>query len=160
MKREPISPYSDIKKDSEGRDYYGGLSREGIALLRLVLSNKGTAFTESERVALGLDGLLPRQVHTLEPLADRDYRGALRERAPIPKYQYLSALQERAETLFYALLERHLEETMPIIYTPMVGQAAQKFSYLYQNPRGLSFSPLNIERAAKESTISHGTTCG
>ncbi|MCK7579615.1 MAG: hypothetical protein MZV65_30525 [Chromatiales bacterium] len=79
----------------------------------------------------------------------RVYRGFLREPDPIAKYQYLRALQERAETLFYALLERHLEEMMPIIYTPTVGQAVQQFSHLYQNPRGLSFSPLNIDRAAR-----------
>ena len=148
MKREPISPYFDIKQDAEGRDYME-VYLEGIALLRLVLSNKGTAFTEDERVALGLDGLLPPQVNTLEQQVERVYRGFLREPDPIAKYQYLRSLQERAETLFYALLERHLEEMMPIIYTPTVGQAVQQFSHLYQNPRGLSFSPLNIDRAAK-----------
>jgi len=146
MKREPISPYFDIKQDAEGRDYME-VYLEGIALLRLVLSNKGTAFTEDERVALGLDGLLPPQVNTLEQQVERVYRGFLREPDPIAKYQYLRALQERAETLFYALLEQHLEEMMPIIYTPTVGQAVQQFSHLYQNPRGLSFSPLNIDRA-------------
>ena len=147
MKRDPISPYFDIKTDAEGQEYME-VYLEGIALLRLVLSNKGTAFTEDERVALGLDGLLPPQVNTLEQQVERVYRGFLREPDPIAKYQYLRALQERAETLFYALLERHLEEMMPIIYTPTVGQAVQQFSHLYQNPRGLSFSPLNIDRAA------------
>ncbi|MCC6136392.1 MAG: NAD-dependent malic enzyme [Candidatus Contendobacter sp.] len=148
MKREPISPYFDIKTDADGHQYME-VYLEGIALLRLVLSNKGTAFTEDERVALGLDGLLPPQVNTLEQQVERVYRGFLREPDPIGKYQYLRALQERAETLFYALLERHLEEMMPIIYTPTVGQAVQQFSHLYQNPRGLSFSPLNIDRATK-----------
>lgn len=148
MKREPISPYFDIRYDTEDHEYME-VYLEGIALLRLVLSNKGTAFTEDERVALGLDGLLPPQVNTLEQQVERVYRGFLREPDPIAKYQYLRALQERAETLFYALLERHLEEMMPIIYTPTVGQAVQHFSHLYQNPRGLSFSPLNIDRAAR-----------
>ena len=97
MKRDPISPYFDIKKDAEGRDYME-VYLEGIALLRLVLSNKGTAFTEDERVALGLDGLLPPQVNTLEQQVERVYRGFLREPDPIAKYQYLRALQERAET--------------------------------------------------------------
>ncbi|HUM91269.1 MAG TPA: NAD-dependent malic enzyme, partial [Candidatus Competibacter sp.] len=147
MKQDPISPYFDIKTDAEGQEYME-VYLEGIALLRLVLSNKGTAFTEDERVALGLDGLLPPQVNTLDQQVERVYRGFLREPDPIAKYQYLRALQERAETLFYALLERHLEEMMPIIYTPTVGQAVQQFSHLYQNPRGLSFSPLNIDRAA------------
>ena len=65
----------------------------------------------------------------------------------IDKYQYLRAVQERQEILFYALLEKHLDEMLPIVYTPTVGAAVQQFSALYQNPRGLSYSPLNIDRA-------------
>ncbi len=122
MKRDPISPYFDIKTDAEGQEYME-VYLEGIALLRLVLSNKGTAFTEDERVALGLDGLLPPQVNTLEQQVERVYRGFLREPDPIAKYQYLRALQERAETLFYALLERHLETcpTCPPLVASLVG---------------------------------------
>ncbi len=141
-----ISPYFDIKKDSQGQEYME-VYLEGIALLRLVLSNKGTSFTIDERVELGLDGLLPPQVNTLEQQVDRVYRGYLRVADPLSKYQYLRAVQERSEILFYALLERHLEEMLPIVYTPTVGQAVQEYSYIYQNPRGLSFSPLNIDRA-------------
>ncbi|MEA3411408.1 MAG: NAD-dependent malic enzyme [Pseudomonadota bacterium] len=143
-----ISPYFDLKTDSRGNRYME-VYLEGIALLRLVLSNKGTAFTEDERLALGLDGLLPPQVNTLEQQVERVYRGFLRQSDPLAKYQYLRALQERTEILFYALLERHLEEMLPIVYTPTVGQAVQEFSYLYQNPRGLSLSPINIDRAAE-----------
>jgi hypothetical protein len=91
MKQDPISPYFDIKTDAEGQEYME-VYLEGIALLRLVLSNKGTAFTEDERVALGLDGLLPPQVNTLEQQVERVYRGFLREPDPIAKYQYLRAL--------------------------------------------------------------------
>jgi malate dehydrogenase (oxaloacetate-decarboxylating) len=141
-----ISPYFDIRKDSKGNEYME-VYLEGIALLRLVLSNKGTSFTMDERVELGLDGLLPPQVNTLEQQVDRVYRGYLRVADPLGKYQYLRAVQERSEILFYALLERHLEEMLPIVYTPTVGQAVQEYSYIYQNPRGLSFSPLNIDRA-------------
>ena len=141
-----ISPYFDIKQDAHGNEYME-VYLEGIALLRLVLSNKGTAFTEEERVALGLDGLLPPQVNTLEQQVNRVYRGFMREPTSIAKYQYLRSLQERQETLFYALLERHLEEMMPIVYTPTVGQAVMQYSHIYQNPRGLSFSPINIDRA-------------
>jgi malate dehydrogenase (oxaloacetate-decarboxylating) len=141
-----ISPYFDIKKDSKGNEYME-VYLEGIALLRLVLSNKGTSFTMDERVELGLDGLLPPQVNTLEQQVDRVYRGYLRVADPLGKYQYLRAVQERSEILFYALLQRHLEEMLPIVYTPTVGQAVQEYSYIYQNPRGLSFSPLNIDRA-------------
>ncbi len=141
-----ISPYFDIKKDSKGNEYME-VYLEGIALLRLVLSNKGTSFTQDERVELGLDGLLPPQVNTLEQQVDRVYRGYLRVSDPLGKYQYLRAVQERSEILFYALLAAHLEEMLPIVYTPTVGQAVQEYSYIYQNPRGLSFSPLNIDRA-------------
>jgi malate dehydrogenase (oxaloacetate-decarboxylating) len=122
---------------------------DGIALLRLVMTNKGTAFTHDERIALGLDGLLPPQVNTLEQQVDRVYHGFQREPNPLAKYQFVRALQERSEILFYALLERHLEEMLPIIYTPTVGQAVQEFSARFQSPRGLSFSPINIDRAGR-----------
>jgi malate dehydrogenase (oxaloacetate-decarboxylating) len=120
---------------------------DGITLLRLVLTNKGTAFSYEERVALRLGGLLPPQFNTLEQQIERVYTGFVQAPTDIDKYQYLRAVQERQEILFYALLERHLEEMLPIVYTPTVGAAVQQFSALYQNPRGLSFSPLNIDRA-------------
>jgi len=111
------------------------------------MTNKGTAFTQDERIALGLDGLLPPQVNTLEQQVARVYNGFQREPNPLAKYQFLRALQERSEILYYALLERHLEEMLPIIYTPTVGQAVQEFSARFQSPRGLSFSTINIDRA-------------
>ncbi len=141
-----ISQYFDIKRDPQGREYME-VYLDGIALLRLVMTNKGTAFTHDERIALGLDGLLPPQVNTLEQQVDRVYHGFQREPNPLAKYQFVRALQERSEILFYALLERHLEEMLPIIYTPTVGQAVQEFSARFQSPRGLSFSPINIDRA-------------
>ena len=143
-----ISRYFDIKRDSQGREYMETYL-DGIALVRLVMTNKGTAFTEEERIDLGLDGLLPPEVQNLEQQLDRVYHGFLREPNPLAQYQFLRALQERAEILFYALIERHLEEMLPIIYTPTVGQAVQEFSARYQSPRGLSFSPINIDRAAQ-----------
>lgn len=141
-----ISSYFDVKRDREGRPFME-VYLQGIALLRLVMTNKGTAFTPEERASLGLDGLLPPQVNTIEQQLDRVYRGFLREPSPIAKYQYLRALQERNEILYYALLSRHLGEMLPIVYTPTVGQAVQEFNYLYQSARGLSLSPLNIDRA-------------
>jgi malate dehydrogenase (oxaloacetate-decarboxylating) len=122
------------------------VSVDGIALLRLVLTNKGTAFTREERVALRLDGLLPPQINDLDTQVDRVYRGYCTEPTPLAKYQFLRGLQERQEILFYALLGRHLEDMLPIVYTPTVGEAVQKFSDLYQHPRGLSISPDNIDR--------------
>jgi malate dehydrogenase (oxaloacetate-decarboxylating) len=147
-----ISPYFDLKKDPQGREYME-VNLSGIAVLRLVLTNKGTAFSQEEREALGLEGLLPPQVTTLEQQVERVYRGFREEPSPIAKYQYLRQLQERQEILFYGLLERHLEEMLPIVYTPTVGKAVQEFSALYQNPRGISLTPDNIGRA--EEVMSH-----
>jgi malate dehydrogenase (oxaloacetate-decarboxylating) len=143
-----ISRYFDIKKDGLGREYME-VYFDGIALLRLVMTNKGTAFTPEERVSLGLDGLLPPQVATMDQQLARVYGGFRRESTPIAKYQYLRALQERNEILFYALLERYLGEMLPIVYTPTVGEAVQQFNFLYQNARGVSFSPLNIDRSRR-----------
>jgi malate dehydrogenase (oxaloacetate-decarboxylating) len=142
-----ICDYFDIKHDEHGREYLE-VYLDGIALLRLVLTNKGTAFTPDERVALGIDGLLPPQVNTIEQQLERVYSGFKREPSPLHKYQYLRALQERNEILFYALLAKHLTEMLPIVYTPTVGEAVQQFNFLYQSARGLSLSPLNIDRAA------------
>lgn len=143
-----VCDYFDIKRDANGREYME-VYLEGIALLRLVMTNKGTAFPNDERVALGLDGLLPPQVNTIEQQLERVYAGFRREPSPIAKYQYLRALQERNEILFYALLERNLTEMLPIVYTPTVGEAVQRFNYMYQSARGLSLSPLNIDRAQR-----------
>jgi malate dehydrogenase (oxaloacetate-decarboxylating) len=141
-----LSRYFDIVQDGAGNERME-VGEGGIALLRLVLTNKGTAFTREERIELGLDGLLPPQVNTLEQQVERAHRGYLAEATPIAKYQFLRSLQERQEVLFYALLERHLAEMLPIVYTPTVGDAVMQFSALYQYPRGLSFSPENIHRA-------------
>lgn len=143
-----LSRYFDLRTDERGEEYVASLV-DGIALLRFVLLNKGTAFTAEERAALNLDGLLPPAINTLEQQLDRVYRGYEREVTPLAKYQYLRALQERHEVLFYALLARHVEEMLPIVYTPTVGDAVQQFSALYQHPRGLSYSTDNIARASK-----------
>ena len=146
MPRKRVSRLFDLKEDEHGRKYME-VYLDGIALLRLVLSNKGTAFSYEERLALRLEGLLPPQYNTLEQQIDRVYEGFVQAPTDIDKYQYLRSVQERQEILFYALLEKHLDEMLPIVYTPTVGAAVQQFSALYQNPRGLSFSPLNIDRA-------------
>jgi malate dehydrogenase (oxaloacetate-decarboxylating) len=124
---------------------------DGVHLLRLALTNKGTAFPLDERLALGLDGLLPPHVGNLDEQLTRVYAAYAAEPTPLAKYSYLRSLQERNEILFYALLERHLEEMLPIVYTPTVGEAVQKFNALYQSARGLSLSSENIDRAAAAS---------
>lgn len=144
--RHAISPYFDIVTDPGGERYIESFLR-GIALLRLTATNKGTAYTDEERRALNLDGLLPPHVSTMEQQLERSYWGYGRQPTDLQKYEYLRALQDRNEFLFFALLSRHLNEMLPIVYTPTVGEAVQQFGALYQTPRGLSFSPGNIGRA-------------
>ncbi len=104
------------------------------------LRNKGTAFTREERGRLGLVGVLPEAVETMEQQLDREYR-AFRSRAtPLDKHLMLRDLQDRNEVLFYRLVGDHLAETLPIIYTPTVGDACQHFSHTYRHPRGLFLS--------------------
>jgi malate dehydrogenase (oxaloacetate-decarboxylating) len=141
-----LSRYFETFKDVDGVEKMR-VYLTGSAVLRLAATNKGTAFSEEERVMLGVDGLLPPQVSTLEDQVSRVRAAYLREPTPIAKYQHLRALQERNELLFYAVLERHLAEMLPIIYTPTVGEAVRHFSQLYQSARGLSLSTRNIDRA-------------
>jgi len=142
-----LSRYFELIRDAIGEEHLR-VHVDGVALLRLALTNKGVAFPIEERIALGLDGLLPPHVATLSEQLARVYAAFSREPTPLAKYSNLRALQERNEILFYALLQSHLEEMLPIVYTPTVGEAVQKFSALYQHARGLSLSRENIGRAA------------
>ena len=121
----------------------------GMTLLQNPVLNKGTAFSEEERDQLELRGLLPPYVNTMAEQVKRVMGNFNRKSSDLEKYVQIIALQDRNETLFYRVIMDNLEVMMPIIYTPTVGQAVQQFSHLYQNPRGLSFSPLNIDRATK-----------
>ncbi len=141
-----LSRYFELVRDDKGVDHLR-VHTNGAALLRLALTNKGTAFPLDERIALGIDGLLPPHVATLDEQCERVLASFRNEPTPLAKYVYLRALQERNEILFYALLERHLEEMLPIVYTPTVGEAIQKFHALYQAARGLSLSVEGIDRA-------------
>ena len=112
----------------------------GSQLLTNPLFNKGTAFTERERDALGLRGLLPPRVFTLEEQVERSLNAVRRKTDPLEKYIYLVNLQNRNETLFYRLVIDHIEEFVPIIYTPTVGQACLEYGAIYRRPRGLFIS--------------------
>ena len=110
--------------------------RQGVKILHDPVRNKGTAYTEAERDALKLRGLLPPRVHTM---AEQELRvlGNIREKpTDLERYLYLLALQDRNENLFYRVIMNHLDEMMPIIYTPTVGQACQEFQHIYRKPRG------------------------
>ncbi len=109
----------------------------GAALLEDPVCNRGTAFTSEERARLGLDGLLPPAVETLEQQCARAYEAYRRKADDLEKHIYLRALQDTNETLCYAVLRRHLTEMVPVVYTPVVAQACAQFSQIYRRPRGL-----------------------
>ena len=112
-------------------------SLRGAELLSQPLLNKGTAFTQQEREKLGLLGLLPPSVATPDEQLARTYDAFRATGSEIAQHIYLRALQDRNETLFYRLLMAHLAEMMPVIYTPVVADACQRFSEIYRRPRGL-----------------------
>jgi len=112
----------------------------GMDLLNCPMLNKGTAFTADERSRFGLLGLLPPQVETLAEQVVRAYDAYKRKTEDLERHIYLRALQDTNEVLFYALLLAHIEEMMPMVYTPVVAQACEQFSHIYRRPRGLFIS--------------------
>jgi malic enzyme len=113
----------------------------GARLVRHPLYTKGTAFTEEEREAFGLEGLLPHAVSTLEQQEKRVYANISRKGDELEKFIGLASLQDRNETLFYRTLVDHIEEFLPIVYTPVVGKACQEFSHIFRRARGLWITP-------------------
>jgi malate dehydrogenase (oxaloacetate-decarboxylating) len=112
----------------------------GMDLLNRQGLNKGTAFTEEERNTLGLNGLLPPHVESLNEQVVRAYDAYKRKDDDLERHIYLRALQDTNEVLFYRLLLDHIEEMTPIVYTPVVALACQQFSHIYRRPRGLFIS--------------------
>src|SRR5262245_14115812 len=113
-----------------------GLPR-GMDLVNRQGLNKGTAFTEEERSALGLHGLLPPYIEGLDEQVVRAYQAYKHKDDDLERHIYLRALQDTNEVLFYRLLLDHIEEMMPIVYTPVVALACEQFSHIYRRPRGL-----------------------
>jgi malate dehydrogenase (oxaloacetate-decarboxylating)(NADP+) len=109
----------------------------GPALLHDPLRNKGTAFTEEERDAWGLRGLLPPRVMTMDLQKRRVLENLRRKTSDLEKYIYLVALQDRNETLFHRVVADHLAEMMPLIYTPTVGEACRAYGHILRRSRGL-----------------------
>jgi malate dehydrogenase (oxaloacetate-decarboxylating) len=115
-------------------------AKTGQAKLFDALTTKGTAFTHEERRKFGLLGLLPIAEKTIEQQVAHCWNEFSTRRDDLDKHIYLRALQDRNETLFYRVLREHIPETMPIVYTPTVGEACQRFSEIYRRPRGLFVS--------------------
>jgi malic enzyme len=136
--------------DSVTGEEYVAVDSCGAPLLLDPFTNKGTAFPVHERVRLRLDGLLPPAVCTIEQQLDRVYENFLAKPADIERFIHLVSLQDRNETLFFRLLHDHIDQMMPIVYTPVVGQACQRFSHIYRRARGLYIS---YEQQDKIETI-------
>jgi malate dehydrogenase (oxaloacetate-decarboxylating) len=113
---------------------------EGTALLTNPMLNKGTAFTDEERTAFALHGLLPPHVGTLEVQSARRLQAMRKLAGDLDRYVFLRGLQDANETLFYAVLTQNLEEMLPLVYTPTVGEGCQTFSHYWHYPRGLFLS--------------------
>lgn len=113
---------------------------KGAALLHDPALNKGTAFTHQERDALGLRGLLPPRVHTRDEQMMRVMENYRRKGTDLEKYVHMIALEDRNQNLFYSVVLENLEELMPIIYTPTVGQACQEYGHIFRRPRGIFLS--------------------
>jgi malate dehydrogenase (oxaloacetate-decarboxylating)(NADP+) len=121
----------------------------GLALLRDPLLNKGTAFSEQERDKLGLRGLLPAHVLTLEEHAKRIIDNLRRLPDDLDKYVSLNALHDRNETLFFRVVCDHIDEIQPLIYTPTVGLACQRYGHIFQRPRGIFITANDRGRVAQ-----------
>ena len=122
------------------------VSLSGFDLLNSPRLNKGTAFSAHERDVFDLHGLLPPHVGTLDEQIERRTEALADESTPFTKYSFLRDLQDTNETLFYALLVRNIEEMLPLVYTPTVGEGCQRFSEIWRKPRGLFLSYPNKDR--------------
>ncbi|HXM05733.1 MAG TPA: NAD-dependent malic enzyme [Chthoniobacterales bacterium] len=120
----------------------------GMQLLHNPVLNKGTSFTEKERDLFRLRGLLPPRVFSQEQQVTRALENLRRKDSDLERYIFLMALQDRNEKLFYRLILDHLEEIVPIIYTPTVGQACQEYGHIFRRPRGIFISLEDAGRVA------------
>jgi malate dehydrogenase (oxaloacetate-decarboxylating) len=125
----------------------------GLGLLNTPMFNKGTAFPESERDEFSLHGLLPPHVGTLDEQVERRLRAFRALTDDFSRYTLMRDLQDVNETLFYALVTRNIEEMLPVVYTPAVGEGCQRFSEIWRRPRGVFLSYPNRSRI--ETILKH-----
>jgi malic enzyme len=126
--------------DPRTGEKYLAVFRRGAMLKEDPILNKGTCFTLEERDALGLRGILPPAVSNPTEQETRAYENYLKAGEDVSRYLFLAALQDRNETLFYRLLVDHLEEMVPVVYTPTVGKVCERYSHIYRRPRGVYVS--------------------
>ncbi len=129
-----------VKVDPRNAKEYIAVSEKGRPVLLNPFTNKSTAFTREERDALGIAGLVPPAVSTIEQQLERTYENFRAYGTDLEKFMFLTSLQDRNETLFFRLVHEHIDEMMPIVYTPVVGEACQRFSHIYRRARGLYIS--------------------
>jgi malate dehydrogenase (oxaloacetate-decarboxylating) len=139
---------SEPRVDPQTGESYLAVFLRGSALKDDPILNKGTCFTAEERDAFALRGLIPPAVSTAEEQTARAYENYRRAGDDVAKYLFLAALQDRNETLFYKLVTDHLEEMVPVIYTPTVAHVCARYSHLYRRPRGVYVSTADRGRIA------------
>ena len=136
--------------------YLARIHARGAAVLATPRINRGTAFSLEERRELGLTGLLPSGVSTLERQVRRTYAQYRSQASDLAKWVYLANLRDRNEVLFYRLLSEHIEEMLPVVYTPTVGMAIERFSHEFRRTRGVYLSvdhPDEVELALSNTGL-------
>jgi len=146
--------FSILKRDGE---YVAQVAARGRDVLRSPMINQGTGFSTRAREALGLAGMLPPQVLSMKAQLDRVYTQLHNQPTNLAKYIFLTELLDRNEVLFHKLVADHLEELLPIIYTPTVGQAIQEYSQWFLRPRGV-FLDIDHPEAIESALLAHGHT--
>ena len=138
-----------MSKEKSAVESAAAQTKRGLDVLRDPILNKGTGFTEEEREALGLRGLLPPHVHSQAEQAERFLTSFRRLTDPLSKFVALNALHDRNESLFFRVLSENIDEMQPLVYTPVVGLACQEFGRIFQRPRGM-FIGINDRGRIKE----------
>lgn len=141
-----LAPGFRLRSDPRTGERWVECSLEGSDLEGVPVLNKGTGFTQEERDAFGLTGLLPPRCVTMAEQAERVFDNFRTRGSDLERYAALQALQDRNETLYYRLLIDHVEELLPIVYTPTVGEACRQFGRLYRRGRGIYLTPEDTPR--------------